>query len=230
MKTIGLIGGTSWKSSLEYYKLLNEMVNNELGAYHSCKCIMYSVDFEEIQRYQHEGKWDKVADIMVDAASSLKAGGADFVLICANTLHKVAEDIGERVNIPILHIADATAEDIKNKSISKVGLLGTRFTMEEEFYKERLLQKHNIEAIIPEKDDIDLIHEIIFKELVFGIIKEESRAIYVKIIEKLINKGAQGIILGCTEIPLLINEEHCDIPLFDTTYLHVKQAVKLAIN
>lgn len=230
MKTIGLIGGTSWKSSMEYYKLLNEIVNQELGSYHSSKCIMYSVDFEEIQKYQHEGKWDKVAEIMIDAAMRLEKGGADFILICANTLHKVVSDIEKSIDIPILHIVDTTADAIKASSITKVGLLGTKFTMEQDFYKERLLWEHNIETIIPEPDDIDTIHEIIFKELVFGIVNEEAREAYLKIIEKLMSRGAQGIILGCTEIPLLINEENCKVPVFDTTYLHAEQAVKLALK
>jgi aspartate racemase len=230
MKTIGLIGGTSWKSSMEYYKLLNEMVNEALGEYHSCKCIMYSVDFEEVQKYQHDGKWDKVADIMIDAAVRLEKGGADFILICANTLHKVSGEIEKRIGIPILHIADTTAQAIKSESITKVGLLGTKFTMEQDFYKGRLLQQHNIETIIPEQADIDIIHNVIFKELVFGTINEESRETYLQIIDKLMKSGAQGIVLGCTEIPLLINEEYCKVPIFDTTYLHVKQAVKLALE
>ena len=230
MKTIGLIGGTSWKSSLEYYKLLNEMTNKQLGSYHSCKSIMYSVDFEEVQKYQHEGNWEKVADIMIDAAVRLERGGADFILICANTLHKVAPEVERKINIPILHIADTTAEGIKAAAITKVGLLGTRFTMEEDFYKQRLMEHHNIETIIPEPEDIDVVHDVIFQELVFGTIREESREAYLKIIDRLMNKGAEGIVLGCTEIPLLISNEHCMLPLFDTTYLHADKAVKMALS
>ena len=230
MKTIGMIGGTSWKSSLEYYKLLNEITNKQLGKYHSCKSIMFSVDFEEVQKYQHEGKWDKVADIMIDAAVRLERGGADFVLICANTLHKVAAEVEANINIPILHIADTTAEGIKAMSISKVGLLGTRFTMEEDFYKNRLMEHHSIETIIPEPEDVEIVHEIIFKELVFGTIKGKSREVYLKVIEKLASKGAEGIVLGCTEIPLLISSEHCKLPVFDTTCLHAEKAVKLALS
>lgn len=229
MKTIGLIGGTSWTSSMEYYRLFNEMVNRKLGSYHSCKCLMHSVDFEDIQRYQHEGRWDKIAEVMVDAAKRLEKGGADFVLIGANTLHKVADEITKHINIPILHIADAAAEEIKKNKLKSVGLLGTRFTMEQDFYRERLEKMHNIEVLVPNEEGINIVHSIIYNELVLGEIKDGSREKYLNVIDGLVSRGAEGIVLGCTEIPLLIKQEHCNIPVFDTTYIHSKHAVELAL-
>lgn len=229
MKTIGLIGGTSWKSSMEYYKLFNEMVNEKLGSYHSCKSLMYSVDFEEIQYFQHEGRWDEVASVLIDAAKRLERGGADFLLIGANTLHKVAGEIAKHINIPILYIVDAVAEEIKMSKLTKVGLLGTRFTMEQDFYSERLRKLHNIEVVVPKEEEIDVVHDVIYKELVHGKIVKESREKYLRIIDGLKSRGAEGIVLGCTEIPLLINQEHCDIPVFDSTYIHSKYAVELAL-
>jgi len=229
MKTIGLIGGMSWESSAEYYRIINETVKEKLGGLHSAKCIMYSVDFEEVEKLQHEGKWKEATELMIDAAKRIERAGADFVLICTNTMHKMADDVQSSINIPLLHIVDATAEKIISKGLKKVGLLGTKFTMEEDFYKERL-RKFGLEIIIPEEEEREIIHTIIFKELCLGEIKESSRKKFKDIIENLISKGAEGIILGCTEIPLLIREKDCSVPVFDTTRIHAQAAVEFSIN
>ena len=229
MKTIGLIGGMSWESSTEYYRIINETVKEKLGGLHSAKCIMYSVDFEEVEKLQHEGKWKEATELMIDAAKRIERAGADFVLICTNTMHKMADDVQSSINIPLLHIVDATAEKIISKGLKKVGLLGTKFTMEEDFYKERL-RKFGLEIIIPEEEERKIIHTIIFKELCLGEIKESSRKKFKDIIENLISKGAEGIILGCTEIPLLIREKDCSVPVFDTTRIHAQAAVEFSIN
>jgi aspartate racemase len=230
MKTIGLIGGMSWESSLEYYRIVNESIKERLGGFHSAKCIMYSVDFEEIEKLQHQGKWDQATDLMIDAARRVEKGGADFVVICTNTMHKMADDVQESINIPLLHIADVTAEKIKEKGMQKVGLLGTRFTMEEDFYRLRLQEKHGLEVIIPDEEERQTIHSILYSELVMGEIKEISKETFQKIIGNLVARGAEGVILGCTEIPLLVKQEDYEIPLFDTTAIHARAAVEYALE
>ena len=229
MKTIGLIGGMSWESSLEYYRIINEVVKHRLGGTHSARSIMYSVNFDEIEKLQNSGEWDKLTTIMSDAALNLEKAGADFIVICTNTMHKTADQIQEKVKIPLLHIADPTAKRIKSVGINKIGLLGTKFTMEEKFYKDRLIQKHGLEVILPNENERQIIHDIIYKELVLGEIKEESRVKYKAIISNLKENGAEGVILGCTEIGLLIKKEDVKIPIFDTTELHAIAAVDFAL-
>ena len=230
MKTIGMIGGMSWESSIEYYRIVNETVKKKLGGLHSAKCLMYSVDFAEIETLQSEGRWDEATQAMIEAARHVEAGGADFLIICTNTMHKMADDVESAIGIPLLHIADATAEAIKAMGLSKIGLLGTKFTMEEDFYGGRLVEKHGLDVLIPEAEDRKIIHRVIYNELVLGQIKSESREQYKKIIEKLISAGAQGIILGCTEIGLLVKGEDSRVPLFDTTYIHAVAAVEYALR
>ncbi len=230
MKTIGLIGGMSWESSLEYYRIINEKVKKELGGLHSAQSLMYSVDFERIKNLQHEGNWDELTTIMIDAAKRLEKGGAEIIVICTNTMHKMANEVQENINLPLIHIADATALAIKNKNLKKIALLGTKFTMEQDFYKGRLIEKHGIEVIIPNDEDRDLVHKIIYNELCLGNIKNLSKKEYVRIIEKLAKEGAEGVILGCTEIPLLIKEDDVSIPTFDTTTIHAERAVLEAIK
>ena len=230
MKKIGLIGGMSWESSLEYYRIINETVKQKLGGLHSAECIMYSVDFDEIEKLQHQGKWEELTQIMINCAQRLEKAGANLIIICTNTMHKMAEEVESSITIPLLHIADATAEKIKGKGFKKVGLLGTKFTMEEDFYKGRLIDKHAIEVIIPNSEEMQIIHDIIFNELCLGEIKETSKEQYKKIIINLAEKGAEGVILGCTEIPMLIKQEDVDVPLFNTTRIHAEFAVDYAIN
>jgi aspartate racemase len=230
MKTVGLIGGMSWESSLHYYKILNEEVKGRLGGHNSCKCLMYSVNFAEIEKLQHEGKWDKLTEIMISAAKNVQRGGADFLVICTNTMHKMADEIERNVGIPVLHIADATAQSIKGEKINRVGLLGTKFTMEQDFYKGRIFEKYGIEVIIPDEQERQMVHDIIYNELVHGVIKASSRNTYLQVISNLANKGAQGIVLGCTEIPLLVNQQDCEVKLFDTTAIHALAAVELALK
>lgn len=230
MKTIGLLGGMSWESTLSYYKIVNESIKNKLGGLSSAKICMYSVNFEEIERLQHQGKWDETAIILSNAAKSIEKGGADFLLICTNTMHKVASDIESNINIPILHIADSTAEKLVENHVKKVGLLGTKFTMEQEFYKGRLLEKHGIEVVIPNETDRIEVHNIIYEELCKGEIREESRKSYVRVIEELAACGAEAVILGCTEIALLVNQDHTDVPLYDTTRIHAEYAAECAIE
>jgi aspartate racemase len=229
MKTIGLIGGTSWVSTLEYYRIINETVNEKLGKEHSARCILYSVDFEEDIMRNIE-KWDNITDLFIDYAKKIEYFGADFLILCANTMHKIADDVQKSINIPILHIADATGIKIVEKGFKKVGLLGTKITMEEEFYKKRLKEGFGIDAIVPERDEREIIHKIIHEELTHGIIKDSSKQKYIKIIKNLADNGAQGIILGCTEIPLLIKQNDLDIPIFDTTSIHAKAAVEFALK
>ena len=230
MKTIGLIGGMSWESSLEYYRIINEQVKEKLGGHHSAKSLMYSLDFDLIEKLQQQEKWDELTSIMIKAAQGLEEGGADFVLICTNTMHKMAEDVQDNINIPLLHIADTTAERIKEKDLKKIGLLGTNFTMEEDFYKGRLTNKHGLEIIVPKKEYRQIIHQIIYQELCLGQIKPSSKDQYIEIINKLVDSGAEAVILGCTEIPLLVQQEDVNIPLFDTTSIHAETAVEFALK
>jgi len=230
MKTIGLIGGMSWESSLEYYRMINKLVKKELGEPHSAELIMYSVDFAEYEELQHQGNWDILTAKMIALAKKLEAAGADILLICTNTMHKMAADVEEKINIPLLHIADAAAEAIKAEKLNTVALLGTKFTMEEDFYKKRLKDEHGIKVIIPEEKDRDIVHNVIYNELISGVIKDESRENFKEIIEKLKNKGAEGVVLGCTEIPLLIKDKDSSIPVFDTSAIHAAKAVRFALN
>ena len=230
MKTIGLIGGMSWESSIEYYRIINETVRDKLGGLHSALSIMYSVDFAEIEALQDQGDWSQAAQIMISAAKSLEAGGADFVVICTNTMHKLADEVQKHITIPLLHIADPTAKKIKTLGIERVALLGTRFTMEEDFYKGKLVSDHGLAVIIPSADEMKIIHDVIYEELCQGEIKESSRQQYIDIMEKLVQKGAQGIILGCTEIGLLVRAADCRVPFFDTTRIHAEAAVEYALE
>lgn len=230
MQTIGLIGGMSWESSLEYYRLINQFVKAKLGSMHSAQCLMYSVDFEPIQQLQHKNEWDKLTEIMVDAAKKLERGGADFVVICTNTMHKMAEAVEQNISLPLIHIADTTAEEIKSLNLKKIALLGTRFTMEQDFYKKRLADRHHLDVIIPSDEEMDIVHKIIYKELCMGQIKNESKMAYQKIIRNLELNGAEGVILGCTEIPLLIKQGDVSIPIFDTTAIHARKAVERATS
>ena len=229
MKTIGLIGGMSWESSLEYYRIVNETVKEKLGGLHSCKCLMYSVDFGVIEALQHQNKWDELTKLMIEAAQNLKHGGADFIVICTNTMHKMAPEIETATGLNVLHIANVTGAAISKDQIQKVGLLGTRFTMEGDFYKKRLKDNYDIEVIIPEDTDRQIIHDIIYNELCLGVIKDDSRQKYIDIINKLCANGAEGIILGCTEIPLLIKQSDVLIPVYDTTKIHAESAVEFAL-
>jgi aspartate racemase len=230
MKTIGLIGGMSWESSIEYYRHINETVKEKLGGLHSAKSVMYSVDFAEIEILQHQGRWAEAASMLIQAAKCLENGGADFIVLCTNTMHKVADDIQGSVNIPFLHIADATAQLVKASGIQMIGLLGTRFTMEEDFYKGRLLEKYGLNVIVPSAQEREIAHRVIYEELVLGRIEPGSRAQYIEIIEHLIGQGAEGIILGCTEIGLLVHQEDSRVPLFDTTRIHAEAAVEYALK
>jgi len=230
MKTIGLIGGMSWESSLEYYRIINETAKELLGELHSAKSIMYTFDFDEIEILQREGKWKELSERVTEIALKLEHAGADMIIICTNTTHIVADEVQRKISIPLIHIADSTAKKIIELSMKKVGLLGTKFTMEEAFYKDRLAEKYELDVIIPKEKDRQIIHDIIYKELVLGQIKPTSKQKVIKMVEYLEANGAEGIILGCTEIPLLIKQEDVDIRLFDTTMIHARSAVKYAIN
>ena len=230
MKTIGLIGGMSWESTLSYYKGINEGVKKSLGGLHSAKVALYSVDFAEIEQLQHQGEWDKTAEILSAAARAVEAGGADFFLICTNTMHKVAEAVEKSVAIPLVHIADATGELLVKDGIKRVGLLGTRFTMEQAFYKNRLSDKFGIDVVIPDEAEREIVHQVIYTELCLGQINNASCNQYLKIISSLHNQGAEAVILGCTEITLLVQQTQTAIPLYDTTEIHARKAVKLAIG
>lgn len=229
MKTIGLIGGLSWESTADYYQIINTLVKEELGGLNSAKCLIYSFNMEEMAVLQREGKWEQAAKLMADAAKTLETGGAEVILICTNTMHKVAQEVQEAISVPLIHIAQSTARSITTKGLKKVGLLGTKFTMEQDFYKE-VLDQYGIETIIPEACDREDVHSIIFDELCQGKFFPESKERYLEIIRKLLADGAEGIILGCTEIPLLIKDENIDIPLFNTTYLHSKEAVDFSFG
>ena len=233
MKIIGAIGGMSWVSSAEYYKLMNEMVEKKLGGLHSARILMYSIEFGEFskeEREASEGDWKPLRNTMIDAAERLERGGADFIIICSNTMHSSADDIGKKVKIPVLHIADATGEKIRERGLGTVGLLGTEYTMEEDFYRKRLEEKFGITVIIPDEAERKLINTIIFDELCAEIINDGSRRKFIEIIRRLKEEGAEGIILGCTEIPLLVKQEDVEIPLFDTMTIHAEAAVKFALG
>ena len=229
MKTIGLIGGMSWESTVTYYQLINETVKKELGGLHSGKILMYSVDFAEIEEYQAKGEWDKSAQVLADVALRLEQAGADFIVICTNTMHKVVPQIKEKIHIPILHIAEATAEALKETGITKVGLLGTKYTMTQDFYKEKLIAA-GIEVVIPDGTGVEIVNDVIYNELCLGIIKEDSRKKFLEIIAQLGEQGAQGVILGCTEIGLLVKQADTDLPVFDTTLIHGTKAALLAVR
>lgn len=230
MKTIGMLGGMSWESTTSYYKAINEGIKAKLGGFHSAKIALYSVDFAEIETLQHQGDWQQTAEILRDAARSVEAGGADFLLICTNTMHKVAPEIEACISIPLLHIADATAEQLLAEGVKTVGLLGTAFTMEQDFYKGRLSDKFGIEVIVPDSEQREVVHKVIYSELCQGTINHRSRQQYLDIIEQLQQQGAEAIILGCTEIALLVQQEHTAVPLYDTTEIHAAAAVTLALE
>ena len=230
MKTIGMLGGMSWESTASYYKAINEGIKAELGGLSSAKICLYSVNFEEIEKLQHQGRWNETALILTQAAKAVEAGGADFLIICTNTMHKVASEIEAEISIPILHIADATAKKLVSDGVKKVGLLGTRFTMEQDFYKSRLTDKFEIEVIVPNADSQTIVHDIIYDELCRGIITATSREQYLNIISELYKSGAEAVILGCTEIALLVQQQHTNIPLYDTTEIHALEAVQLALS
>lgn len=230
MKTIGMIGGMSWESTATYYRMLNEAVNAQLGGLHSAKLVLASVDFQEIERMQRLGAWDEAGCMMADAAQSLEAAGADFLVLCTNTMHKVANAIESAVAIPLLHIADPTAEAITHLGMKKVGLIGTRFTMEQDFYRGRLKDRHGLEVVVPDEVDRQTVNAVIYEELCQSKVLAASRAQYQRILQQLVEDGAEGIILGCTEIPMLISSPDSPVPVFDTTSLHARKAVEWALH
>jgi aspartate racemase len=230
MKTIGLIGGMSWESTALYYRILNQRVKERCGELHSARLVLYSVEFSEIKRLQHENRWDEAGAVLADAARSVRAAGADFLVLCTNTMHKVAPAIEAAVDVPLIHIADPTAEAILTKGIRRIGLLGTRFTMEEDFYRERLRNRYGIEALIPEKQDRAVVHRVIFEELIRGKVLDASRLDYIRIMQRLVDAGAEGIILGCTEITMLVGAGDASVPLFDTTTIHAQHAADIAVD
>lgn len=230
MKTIGLLGGMSWESTQGYYRAINEGVKEALGGLHSAKLVLNSVDFAEIEACQQSGDWRKAGEILAQAAQGVEAAGADCLLICTNTMHKVAEDIDDAISIPLIHIADATGEALKQAGVKRVGLLGTAFTMEQDFYKGRLSEQHDLEVLIPKAEDRALIHRVIFQELCVGITTNASKAEYLRIIEALKEQGAEAVILGCTEIGMLVTQADTDTPLFDTTEIHANAAVTFALK
>jgi len=229
MKTIGLIGGMSWESTIPYYRQINQSIKERLGGLHSAKIVLYSVDFHEIERLQHAGDWDAAGVLLADAARSLQAAGADFLVLCTNTMHKVAPAIEAAVDIPLLHIADPTAEAIREAGLTTVGLLGTRFTMEQAFYKDRLQERFDLQVLTPSEEERQVVHRIIYEELCLGQIRDESREAYRRIIASLVERGAQAVILGCTEISLLVGPQDAAVPLFDTTAIHARQAAERAL-
>ena len=230
MKTIGLLGGMSWESTALYYTLINQGIKAKLGGLHSAKICLYSVNFDEIEKLQHQGDWAKTAVILSDAAKAVEAGGADCLLICTNTMHKIAPEIEAAIAIPVLHIADATASRLLADGVKRVGLLGTRFTMEQDFYKNRLTEKFGIEVVTPDSNDRTVVHDVIYKELCLGKVNASSRQQYLDIVDKLHKQGAEAVIMGCTEITLLINQQNTDVPLYDTTEIHAEAAVRWSID
>ena len=229
LKTIGLIGGMSWESTVTYYKIINEVIKEKLGGLHSAKCVLYSVDFQEIEECQANGNWEKSGEILGETAYNLEKAGADFIVICTNTMHKVVNQIKEKISIPILHIAEMTAEEILEKGLENIALLGTKYTMEQDFYKSKLIEK-GINVIIPDKNDVEIINKVIYDELCLGTINSDSKKKFLEIVHKLRSKGAEGIILGCTEIGLLIKNADTDVPLFDTAIIHAEQAAIYSIK
>ncbi|MDJ0910845.1 MAG: aspartate/glutamate racemase family protein [Woeseiaceae bacterium] len=229
MKTIGLIGGMSWESTSLYYRLINEETKRRLGGLHSARIAMVSLDFQDIETLQMRDDWDAAAEILVDAAKRVEKAGADFLLICTNTMHKVADTVADAIDIPLLHLADATAERITEAGIETVGLLGTRFTMEHDFYKGRL-EQHGINVLVPRVEERDLVHRVIYEELCLGITQGESRKAFIEIIDDLAERGAGAVVQGCTEIGLLVNEQHTNVMLFDTSRIHAERAVAMALD
>ena len=230
MKTIGLIGGMSWESSLEYYRIINEFVRDQRSGLHAAKIVLYSFDFAEIAALHDEEDWDAAAQLLINAAQKLEQAGADVLVICTNTMHKVADQVEMNVATPLIHIADAAAEDIRTMGLRKAGLLGTKFTMEESFYKERLMEKHGLEVIVPAEDERHVVNRVIYNELCRGQAKSSSKEAYLSIMQNLVANGAEGIILGCTEIGLLVDQKDIQIPLFDTTKIHAKAAARFALK
>lgn len=230
MKTIGMIGGMSWESSIEYYRIINEAVKERLGGLHSARSLMYSVDFSEIEALQSAGEWEQATLAMIEAARYVESGGADFLIICTNTMHKMADEVQQSIGIPLLNIADPTADAVKARGLTRLGLLGTRFTMEQDFYRGRLENLHALQMLIPDPGDREVIHQIIYEELVLGKIMPESKAEFLRIISGLAEAGAEGIILGCTEIGLLVHQDDTPLPLFDTTRIHALAAVRYALE
>lgn len=230
MKTIGLIGGMSWESSLEYYRIINQTVKERLGGFHSAKCLMVSVDFAEVEELQHSGRWEEAGELMVDCGKRLERGGSDFIVLCTNTMHLLAEQMEAGLKIPLLHIADATAARIREAGIRRVGLLGTRFTMEKDFYKGRLASRFGLEVVIPPAAEREIVHRVIYDELCLGLVQDDSRRAYAGIMENLVTAGAEGIILGCTEIELLVKPGDSRVPLFPTTRIHAEAAVEYALG
>lgn len=229
MKTIGLLGGMSWESTMTYYQLINEEVKKRLGGFHSAKILLYSVDFHEIEECQAKGDWNRSAEILAEAAQSLERAGADFLVICTNTMHKIAPQIQSRIHIPILHIAEATVEKLTEHHIQRVALLGTQYTMQEDFYKQKL-QEADIEVLVPDQRDMELVNDVIYHELCLGKINNRSKQEYLRIIQSLADQGAEGVILGCTEIGLLIQQQDTVLPVFDTTLIHGMKAVEKALQ
>lgn len=229
MKIIGLIGGMSWESSIEYYRIINELVRQRLGKLYSAKSIMYSVNFAEVEALQAQGDWEKATQLMIDAARRVQAGGAQVVLICTNTMHLMAEEVQAHIDIPLIHIADAAAQAVKAAGLDKVALLGTRFTMEQDFYRGRLQDVHMLRVLIPDEPEREIIHRVIYDELVAGEINERSKTKFLSIIQQLVTQGAQGVVLGCTEIPLLVKQADVTVPVFDTTAIHAAAAVDFAL-
>jgi aspartate racemase len=230
VKTIGLLGGMSWESTVGYYRVINEGMKNSLGGLHSAEIALYSVDFDPIEKLQHKDEWEEAARLLSDAARRVESAGADFLLICTNTMHKVAPQIESSITIPLLHIADATAEVLIQKGIETVGLLGTAFTMEQDFYKNRLSENYGITVLVPDKEDRKVVHDIIYQELCLGRIESHSKTEYLRIIETLSGKGAEAVILGCTEIGLLVNQKDTNVRLLDTTVIHARKAVEYALE
>ena len=230
MKTIGLIGGMSWESTLEYYRIINEAVKEKLGGFHSAEMVLYSVDFAEVEALQHRGEWDRAAVLLTEAARRVEAAGADCALLATNTMHRVFDEIRKGIRIPLLHIADVTGREIQARGLKRIGLLGTRFTMEQEFYKGKLARDFGIDVLIPDEAERRAIHGILYDELCLGAVKDASREVFRKIIGGLESRGAQGIVLGCTEIPLIVKQKDYALPLFDTTDLHARAAVDLALS
>ena len=230
MKVIGLIGGMTWESTLEYYRIINETVKDSLGEVHSARCLLYSFDFAPLAILQEQHNWGELTTLLVDAAQTLEQAGAEVIVICANTMHRMANEVQKKLGVPLLNIIDVTAEEIVKQGLRRVGLLGTIFTMEGEFYKKRLSDQYGIDVMVPSKTEREVVNRIIYEELSLGRIKESSKAAYLKIMENLLANHAEGIILGCTEIPLLINQKDVDAPVFDTTTLHAKAAVAYAVS